>query len=323
MRLNRYVTEGQTIITVGGSRYEMNDVDMFMKWWNKVEKDCRYILKDLRHNNRNNKVIWRGINGMNDWSIGKKAIRTERSPKDTSYEWHNAFDEVFYKKFGWRPRSEGLFVAGGRSTAVSYGAPCFVFPVGRYSFLWSQKINDLYAEIENYNWEESDQWREEKHQEWEDEYGEGGSGSWYWEGNDTGENDKDEAVQWVLNSWKEENEDQYEDEDEMNNDMPSEKSINRELEWEPNTSLDEFMNHQDYEPEEDDYYDAAEDIISSGKYKNTDIVKALEDSRAGEIMIGVSREYYFFGEKWYDLVMNAIFNTDNPDPRQMSFDFKK
>lgn len=329
MRLDKFLIESNQSIKVEGptkwNMYTISDIGTFMSWWSKVERECKYVLKDLRDKrNSGHRMIWRGIKGVGDTGINKKNIRSDRSPKDSSADWHNAFDNVFKKEFGWKARSEGLFVTGNEGNAKGYGTGCVIFPVGRYTLLWSERINDLYGEIESYNWEESDSWREEKQQEWEEEYGEGGQGSWWWEGNDTGENDMDDAIEWVLNSWREDNEGDYEDEEELEGNMPSEKDIRRELTWEPNMSFDDYMNYQEYEPNDDDYYDAAHDIIvGSGRYKTSGLVDALSHHTNPEIMIGLAKEYYYFADYWAPLVEYALFNPDNPDPRQDKFDFNK
>lgn len=74
--------------------------------------------------------------------------RQDRRPQDMPIEIHNKYDELFLEKFGWKARSEGVFVAGGDRT--SYGTPFFFFPVNGYKFIWSPAIFDLYTSRFNF-----------------------------------------------------------------------------------------------------------------------------------------------------------------------------
>lgn len=73
-----------------------------------------------------------------------KNVRTERVPRDTPREIHTAIDVEFFKKFGWKARSESLFcfppkISGGYGTENG-----LVFPVGNFKFLWAPEIRDFF-----------------------------------------------------------------------------------------------------------------------------------------------------------------------------------
>ncbi|MFW6129888.1 MAG: hypothetical protein ACOC56_01815, partial [Atribacterota bacterium] len=72
--------------------------------------------------------------------------RTNRIPRNTSLLVHDILDEKFKKKFGWKARSEGVFVVGNASEAGTYsmGEVFLFFPAGNYKYIWSPTINDLY-----------------------------------------------------------------------------------------------------------------------------------------------------------------------------------
>ena len=60
---------------------------------------------------------------------------------------HDILDELFEKKFGWKPRSGGVFCTGSEATASGYGDAYIFFPIGDFEFLWSPKIHDLYDHV--------------------------------------------------------------------------------------------------------------------------------------------------------------------------------
>lgn len=70
----------------------------------------------------------------------------EREPLDTPYYLHNLMDNLFEQKFGWRPRSQSVFVYGsiGKSIAHTYSDHVYsIFPIGPIKYLWSPEVNDL------------------------------------------------------------------------------------------------------------------------------------------------------------------------------------
>lgn len=78
--------------------------------------------------------------------------RSERQPKDTPRYIHTVLDELFLKKFGWKARSEGVFVSCSPSTAEMYGDVSWFFPIGKYDALYSDKVMDAYSKL-------GDMWR--------------------------------------------------------------------------------------------------------------------------------------------------------------------
>ena len=59
----------------------------------------------------------------------------------------NLFDDICQKLFGWRPRSQGVFVTGGAYQAQTYGSVYEVYPTGNFKFIYSPKIHDFYTEM--------------------------------------------------------------------------------------------------------------------------------------------------------------------------------
>jgi hypothetical protein len=80
-----------------------------------------------------------------------RSIRTDRYPRDTPPQAHNFMDEVFYKAFGVRARSNSIFVVGKVEEAKNYGKVYGIFPNGtNYKIIWSPKVDDLYARAFDY-----------------------------------------------------------------------------------------------------------------------------------------------------------------------------
>ena len=76
-------------------------------------------------------------------------VRKNRNPKDSPIKTHNILDKLFKKKFGWKARSNAIFCTGNIHTAAAYGKNVYmIFPIGKYKFLWSPEIDDLYETID-------------------------------------------------------------------------------------------------------------------------------------------------------------------------------
>lgn len=91
-----------------------------------------------------NKVTLK-INGIKQ-ACFIKSVRKDRRALDTPSEISRVLDDAFEEHFKWRPRSQGLFAFGrrGREEANEYGKLCNVFPMGKFRYLWSPAVPDLY-----------------------------------------------------------------------------------------------------------------------------------------------------------------------------------
>ena len=76
-----------------------------------------------------------------------KVPRSDRKPKDMQPYLHEILNNVFEEIFGWKARSEGLFVTTQISIANSYGQPYIIVPFDGFKFIWSAKISDLYNSV--------------------------------------------------------------------------------------------------------------------------------------------------------------------------------
>lgn len=133
MRLQKYINEEQ-------SKYE-DIIDI-------LKKDCALFLKELKQT-RKKQFLYRGYKYASG-IITKKKSRQDREPKDMDDTTSEYLNGLFKKKFGWYARSAGVFATSKTDDAEEYGKPFFFFPIGKYKYIWSPKIGDLYTKIDNY-----------------------------------------------------------------------------------------------------------------------------------------------------------------------------
>ena len=154
MRLRQYITEGYKV----GHKTYQTETEGWMDWtaneWPKVKKqlrkDCGPWLNAIK--GCYYKAAFRGVSNVDitkDLAI-IKAVRQNRKPLDTRRGAHDALDRGFEKAFGWKPRSQAMFIINDYSVAQAYGTPYLVFPVGKFRFLWSDDISDLYGGIQRH-----------------------------------------------------------------------------------------------------------------------------------------------------------------------------
>ena len=104
----------------------------------KIEKECKPWLTASKGYD-----VYRGMWGKKDFD--KIKVRKDRRPLDTPLDVHNELDNIFKKHFGWKARSGGLLATGDRRVAGTYGEAYKIFPIGRFRFIWSNKVHDLYG----------------------------------------------------------------------------------------------------------------------------------------------------------------------------------
>jgi len=120
-----------------------------------IKKDCKPYLSILR---KTCGMLYRGTlknvpsdaESSNGVYYFKKKPRMDRKPVDMPPLTHQTLDKLFYEKFGWKPRSEGVFVTGDRGTAAGYGKSFLFFPIGDFKYVWSPKVPDLWTWIRSH-----------------------------------------------------------------------------------------------------------------------------------------------------------------------------
>jgi len=93
------------------------------------------------------KFFWRGISNREDDNIIQYFTEGRvRFPKDTPKVLHELFNEIFFKKFGWKVR-DGVFVYRDTRSTWAYGDPFMIFPNNGFKYVWSTEIKDLYTKL--------------------------------------------------------------------------------------------------------------------------------------------------------------------------------
>lgn len=74
-------------------------------------------------------------------------VRKDRRPKDSPQWLHDLINKKLVEKTGRPLRSEGLFTIGKVDTAENYGVGHIIFPIGDFTYAWSEKIADPTHEL--------------------------------------------------------------------------------------------------------------------------------------------------------------------------------
>ena len=133
MRLTNYLTEEQD----------------FQYIWGLLQKDCKPYIKQIK-----NDLLYRGSYKSNP-GIVKVTPRKDRRPMSIHPKVQEILDNFFNKKFGWKPRSTGVFCTGDFSQAGQYGTAAYSFwPIGPFKFLWHPEVSDLFESL----WDIQNSW---------------------------------------------------------------------------------------------------------------------------------------------------------------------
>jgi len=139
MRLGRYIHEERDEWTVINETIDT------------LKRDCGPFLKDLSKAGRGEKIfrgIKRALKTGSDTAVEKFKPRKDRWPSDVPQDIHEYVDKDFKDKFGWKPRSEGVFTSASYMTAANFGIPMFFFPIGKYRYIWAKGIGDFIGALD-------------------------------------------------------------------------------------------------------------------------------------------------------------------------------
>ncbi len=309
MRLQHFINEGHKEVRISSGTLEERVFEISVLLF----KNCKQYLKDLKGTSD---VLYRGGRGG---EITLITPRTDRHPKDMSPELQELLDDEFDKKFGWRPRSEGVFCSGDYDQAEGYGNAVFtVWPIGKYDFIYSDSINDLYLHTENLNNTVAggeDTWYDEFKEEWEDSYDEDGNyGSWYYNGEDTGENVKSYALDVVADQERESHESNTEEEDEDYD--PFDYISEDDLTWVPEEEKEDFINSK-IEDRKYEIESEVEDVVSD--FSDYSIKHAI--SSHNEVMLSC-KSYYLISDKLTNDLKDQIkMGPPSATQKQLKFQF--
>lgn len=112
----------------------------------KIVSDCAPWFKA---NAPSHYIIWHGTSSFKKESMLIRN-RPRSNPSNSSIQIHNTVNRILQIKFGWLPRTEGLFVSGDRNVSSVYGKAYACYPVGDFKFVWSPDIADLFMYWKSY-----------------------------------------------------------------------------------------------------------------------------------------------------------------------------
>ncbi len=122
----------------------LNSTLVFKEKFEVIRKECSKIC-DMCIKTGN--LLYRGAEHIYP-NFTKVVPRTDRTPLTSPKRLHDKLDNEFKDLFGWKPRSEGVFVSGSQDTAEGYGKVFITFPKDGFYYLWSNKIEDLYNDLD-------------------------------------------------------------------------------------------------------------------------------------------------------------------------------
>ena len=131
MRLENYLAE---------EYLEPNEEDDFRNFVKTIKSNCKKWLQATDY-----RPLYRGNRDM--IKFGVKKVRKSRKAVDMDRANQQQLDKLFKKKFGWSPRSEGMFCVPDESIASTYGRLGLVFVPGNFKYIWSPEVQDLYGRL--------------------------------------------------------------------------------------------------------------------------------------------------------------------------------
>jgi len=311
MKLKEYITEKEKL--------ELQIYGII----NVLEKFCMPFIDHMRRVGLK-KWFYRGSDKVYQKKMVKSKVREYRRAKDMSQELQEYIDDVLYKKFKWRPRSEGVFANSNKSGTKHYGAPGIFFPIDKnYKFVYNPDVIDLYTELDDgggiYDGPpnrsdirdelENDGYLE---REYEDEYGVNShSGEWYYNDEPTGEYDRRQATEVTIDAIAEDGN--------ISREVAEEEFFEKAaLEWMPEMTWDDFL-----ELKVEDIYDNRSAIIDGALRNFTD--KNLKKAHSSQVeVIFKCKEYFLVSDVFDEELTNhfLIGNPMKPDFRQKKFPFE-
>lgn len=106
-------------------------------------KEIGYSKKYINECKKIGNLLYRGAFESVHY-LKQKIPRTDRTPKLMGKIEKEFYDNFFLKRFGWKPRSEGVFTTGDSRMARSFGSAYYFVPQDDdYKFVWSPKIKDM------------------------------------------------------------------------------------------------------------------------------------------------------------------------------------
>ena len=108
-----------------------------------LQKECKPFLREIR--NCTSRYLIRGKKTEIS-TFRKIKRRKDRKPMSMAPKYMEFLDNVFEKVFGWRPRTTGVFAEFSKTIKSGYGEPYFIFPIGKFRYIYSNDVEDLFLD---------------------------------------------------------------------------------------------------------------------------------------------------------------------------------
>ncbi len=298
---------------------QISDQREFERMLKLIKKDCKPFLRELKRAGGNKEpLLYRNMH--NAGTMGQKDVRKDREPRDTRREVHKVFDETLEEFFDIRYRSQSLFVSGDDNWGSSYGHPYVIFPIGKFSFIWSPAVRDSYSKVSEsalvrYARDEYPHYFKE---EYEKLFGEGKRGRWVYSFHSVrGDyaSTKKEAVKKIIELYGD---------DDIRDRNPHlkegdnlEKMLMKTVEWEPDEEMNEYISLimrkfvEDSAQLTSEEYEMARSVLEKSiidrlKYTDKNLIAAIESRH--EIMLYCDSYYYLDEYNFSRLLRDYFYN---------------
>jgi len=122
------------------------------KFAHNIKKYCKPYLNQVGYTPMTKDPLYRGIKFKSSGDqvfLTKKVRLNNRKPADSTKYLHNAMNDYFTKQLG-KPFRNAIFASGDRSEAAGFGQPYIIFPIGQFTYAWSDITDDLYSDAVRY-----------------------------------------------------------------------------------------------------------------------------------------------------------------------------
>jgi len=291
MRLTRYLNEkvrdvsfkSDEYYVIRGSVITDEDLEKAKKIIKVLEKDCKKFIREIKPAKF---FMYRGTHRLpEDKPIRRVVPRSNRRPTDLHIELHEKLGNEFRKKFGWDPRSEGVFATFDYDIARGYGSNTASFwPIGDYKYIYSPDIEDVFTYFGGTDYRDLESRAEDLKDEYWRKYDQGGRGTWEYDGEDLETNHWSEAVRKAKD---------------MNTEVDYDEN---NLVWIPEMEEWEYVDERRSELE-DELDDNIYDLVKS--YKERNLAQTAEYARPVEVMFKC-KAYYVVDIKYDHLIYEAL-----------------
>ncbi len=234
----------------------------------KILSDCKQYFDLVRKENVDNIFLYRGTY-KNVKSYKKIKTRKNRIPTDMCKNLQFLLDNYFKKYFGIKARSETVFCSPSEKSISKYGNIYIIIPIGKFDYIWSKNIIDLYSYLtSSYSLEYDTICYDESmvKGKWNESFGKNQNGTWFYDGKNTGKKYQYDVQKAVEDD--------------------GENFDKNKLEWVPMISFDEWYKNIKNKAKKD-----FEEIVKYNYVKNKKFKLLMDVYNNVEVMLNC--DYYY------------------------------